>query len=263
MKKGHFMAFHAHAIRANQLLTFLFSIRRMLVSHRKKFIVFEDPLGACPWIARSLQPWLDQPIMAERVRGAETPFFNGMSPDEAALAFDMQGLVFRDYARIAIIRNPYAKMAQLYYRIAMTDPVWRMRQHLGLHIPKFEHWLRHTRSTGRGAGYPGGTRWRKFGAWSADAWCGDHITHTVRASHAVGDLKEVFAGLGIAPAFGDRRVHELGAQRLSRLYDNESNKLIQKRYQSDLALLKSETTHLRLVRSAPKTTFLPGYKSVA
>ncbi len=235
----------------------------MLVSHRNKFIVFEDPLGACPWIARSLQPWLDQPIMAERVRGAETPFFNGMSPDEAALAFDKQGLVFRDYARIAIIRNPYAKMAQLYYRIAMTDPVWRMRQHLGLNLPNFSRWLRQTRNDGRGAGYRNGARWRKFGAWSADAWCGDCITHTVRASHAVNDLNDIFKELGLAPAFGDRRAHELGAQRLSRLFDNKSSMLIRERYKSDLTYLKVDTTHLRLVPDAPARPIPARYKSVA
>ncbi len=250
-------------MRVNQLLTFLFSIRRMLVSHRNKFIVFEDPLGACPWIARSLQPWLDQPIMSDIAQVAETPFFNGMSPGEAELAFDMQGLVFRDYTRIAIVRNPYAKMAQLYYRIAMTDPVWRMRQHLGLSLPRFGTWLRQTRNSGRGAGYLNGTRWRKFGAWSADAWCGDAITHTVRASHAVADLNRIFEGLGIAPAFGHRRVHELGVQRLSRLYDNKSNMLIRQRYQSDLKLLKSETTHLHLVPTRPSRPALLPYKSVA
>ncbi len=250
-------------MRVNHLLTFLFSIRRMLVSHGYKFIVFEDPLGACPWLGRTLQPWLDQPILSDRARIAETPFFNGMTPGEAELAFDMHGLVFREYARIAIIRNPFAKMAQLYYRIAMTDPVWRMRQHLGLELPRFNSWLRQTRTNGNGAGHRYSARWRKFGAWSADAWCGDSITHTVRANHAVADLVAVFEELGIAPAFGDRRVHELGAQRLSRLYDVESNALIRERYQSDLAIQYCDSPDLpRAPAARPRSTLLP-YESVA
>jgi hypothetical protein len=235
----------------------------MLVSHGYKFIVFEDPLGACPWLGRTLQPWLDQPILGDHGRIAETPFFNGMTPGEAELAFDMHGLVFRNYARIAIMRDPFAKMAQLYYRVAMTDSVWRMRQHLGLELPRFSNWLRQTRNNGNGAGHRYSARWRKFGAWSADAWCGDSITHTVRANHAVADLNAVFKELGIAPAFGDRQVHELGAQRLSRLYDLESNALIRDRYQSDLAIQHRESFNMHNVPAVTARPALQYYKSVA
>jgi hypothetical protein len=235
----------------------------MLVSHGYQFIVFEDPLGACPWLGRTLQPWLDQPILPDRARIAETPFFNGMTPGEAELAFDKHGLVYRNYARIAIIRDPFAKMAQLYYRIAMTDPVWRMRQHLGLELPRFSNWLYQTRNCGNGAGYRYSARWRKFGAWSADAWCGDRITHTVRANHAVTDLNAVFNELGIAPAFGDRQVHELGVQRLSRLYDTETKAIIRERYQSDLAIQHRKALNLHRFPAVTAHPDLLPYTSVA
>lgn len=252
-----------HAKRVNHLLTIFASIEDMLVSHRYKFVLFPDPLGSCPWIARALHPWLDQPIASDRSKSAETTLFNDMSPAEAELSFDMMGIPFHEYTRIAIIRNPYAKMAQLYYRISITDPAWRMRQHVGLELPQFGRWLRSTRTNGVGAGYRTSARWRKFGAWSAEAWCGDQITHTVRANNAADELAPIFAEIGISPAFGDRNIHELGGRRLARLYNAETNELIRERYQSDLRLYRDEPAQLRLVSNRPARQVLPRYRSVA
>ena len=219
----------------------------MLVSHRYKFVLFSDPLGTCSWISGALQPWLDHPVTSVQRKGTETLLFQDMSPAEAALAFDKLGLDFQSYTRIAIIRNPYAKMAQLYYRIAITDPVWRGRLHLGLELPRFNRWLRSTRTNGQGAGYRMGQRWRRFGAWSADSWCKDHITHRVRAGDAAKELMPIFSGIGLSPAFGYRSIHELGRQRLARLYDQASCDLIRARYSSDLALYQSDLPKLRLI----------------
>ena len=236
-----------HVMRVNLFLINLPSIQVMLVSHRYKFVLFTDPLGTCPWIARALQPWLDQPVASERRKCRNALLFADMSPHEANLAFHRMGRDFSDYTRIAIIRNPYAKMAQLYYRIAITDPVWRARQHLGLDLPSLNRWLHGTRTDRSGAGYRNSPAWRRHGAWSADAWCGDHITHMVRASHLAEELTPIFNGLGISPAFGHRTVHELGRQRLARLYDKQTCDLVRVRYAADLALYQRDTTNLRLI----------------
>ncbi|MEJ6403163.1 hypothetical protein [Yoonia sp. 2307UL14-13] len=233
------------------------------MSHRYQFVLFPDPLNACPWVGPALRPWLDQPVASSRNGNAGIPFFHGMSPAEARLAFDVQGLNFGDYTRIAIIRNPYAKMAQLYYRIAMTDPLWRMRDHVGIDIPRFGRWLRMTRPDGLGAGYRGSARWRRFGAWSAEHWCGPHVTHTVRADAAAEELTTVFDKIGISPAFGDRTVHEPTGQRLARLYDSESWALIRQRYRHDLLRYRMQDCQ-RPLRSLPVVddTVIP-YRSVA
>ncbi len=219
----------------------------MLVSHRYKFILFPDPLNACPWVGSALRPWLDQTVVTDRVSGGDFSLFQGMSPAEARLAFEMRGLPFEDYTRIAILRNPYAKMAQLYYKIALTDPLWRMRQHVGMELPHFGRWLRTTRSNGYGAGYRGSPRWRRFGAWASQNWCGDHITHTVRADNAAAELTAIFGEIGISPAFGDRSIHEPGGGHLARLYDFDSWAFVRDRYSTDLALyrLPDQPTPLR------------------
>lgn len=235
----------------------------MLVSHRYKFVLFPDPLNACPWIGPALQPWLDQTVASGNQPGAGLPLFRGMSPQEARLAFDRMGYDFSAYTRIAVIRNPYAKMAQLYYRITTSDPVWRMRHHMGIEPPDFGRWLRSTRADGRGAGYHGSARWRRFGAWSAKAWCGDCITHTVRSSHAADDLMPIFADMGLVPAFGHREVHELGRQRLARLYDHDSVKLICDRYGFDLAICRTAPPVRKVIPIRPGAMTTPHYRSVA
>ena len=252
-----------HAMRVNHLLIILASIRVMLVSHRHKFILFQDPLGTCPWMERVLQPWLDQPVASKPDKSSALTLSNGMSPTEAERAFDKMGLPFREYTRIAMIRNPYAKMAQLYYRICVTDPVWRLRHHVGLELPEFGRWLRSTKTKGVGAGYPTSASWRKYGAWSAETWCSNRITHTVRVNHAVEDLKPIFAGIGLAPAFGNRECHELGDLRLTRLYNAESSALIRDRYASDLRLYQEDPVQLRPATKRPAQQWQPSYQSVA
>ena len=210
----------------------------MLVSHRYKFILFQDPLGESPWIADALQPWLDQVVPLVARKGADLPLARHMSPLETAQTFAESGRDFDAYTRIAIIRNPYSKLAQLYYRIAMKDPVWRFRQQLGCNYPNFGRWLKKTRPNCFGAGFPGGPRWRKFGAWSADAWCGGVVSHTVRASDAARELAEIFDCIGITPAFGNNRIDEFGRSHLKALFDNESRCLVRHRYQTDLAICR-------------------------
>lgn len=219
----------------------------MLVSHSRRFILFPDPMGACPWITRALMPWIDQPL--QRRKGMGGVFFQGMSPAEAECAFDMAGYAYRNYTRIAIVRNPYKKMAQLYDRIAATDQIWRMGQRVGLSVPDFSTWLDSTRPNGNGAAFTSaGPRWRRFGAWSAADWCQDRVTHVVRAETADQDLPEIFREIGVNPIFTDRPLDVLRLhQPVSARYDAASDRLIRERYEWDLQFYENEPADLRLL----------------
>lgn len=216
----------------------------MLVSHNSRFILFKDPLGACPWISSGLAPWLDQPVAPDIASSGEVTLFDGMTPKEAELAFDIMALDFHRYARIALVRNPYSKMSELYDRIAATDRIWQLRRRLGAADPDFGRWLRSTSPDGNGAGHRTSPRWRRFGSWSISAWCEDLVTHVVRAEYARADLIRVFADLGLSPAFGadaqdapthlPRRHH----------YDGAAQALMRDRYGPDLKLYDDFTPDL-------------------
>ncbi|MDX8350382.1 hypothetical protein SLH49_20530 [Cognatiyoonia sp. IB215446] len=220
----------------------------MLVSHRYQFIVFPDPLGACPWISRALEPWLDQPIVGSRNATTQSNFFRDMSPAEAELAFDVAGFAFRKYTRIAIVRHPAQKMVQLYDRIAKTNKIWRMRRSVGVGDPGFTRWLASTRPNGYGAAPFGGPRWRRFGAWSGEAWCGDYVSHVVRAENAEEELTEVFHGLGISPGFSGHALDALTLmQPTQSRYNAEARTILRNRYAWDLNLYGHEAKNLQLV----------------
>lgn len=219
----------------------------MLVSHGCKFILFSDPLDSCPWIERALAPLLDQPIAVSKRNASDNYFFRGMSPAEAELAFDMSGLAFRGYMRIAVIQNPFTKMQQLYQRIAETDRVWLMRERMGLGAPDYVRWLRSTRPDGLGAGHRGSPRWRRFGAWSARAWCGNRITHFVRAEHAARDLGAIFEKFGITTDISGRIGDPGNAHPLQFDQSTQVNELIYDRYHWDMQFYQPARSNLRLV----------------
>jgi len=207
----------------------------MLISHRHRFIVFPDPLNTCHWLTRALGPWVDQPVAA---RKGDALIFQGMTPAEVELAFDMMGYRFRDYARIAIVQDPYARLAQLYDRIAEVDRLWQLRGHLGLDRPNFYRWLSQTRPNGVGAGWRFSPRWRRHAAWSAARWCDGRINHVIRAEHAGDDLANIFYKLQIAPAFSWRTTdQQILDDPAGPPVSDRSRALIKRRYRSDFALL--------------------------
>lgn len=206
----------------------------MLVSHKCRFILFKDPLGACPWISHGLAPWLDQPVAPNSASCGAMPLFDGMAPKEAELAFDMLQLDFHGYVRIALVRNPYCKISELYDRIAATDRLWQLRRRLGAADPDFGRWLHSTSPDGLGAGHRSSPRWRRFGSWSIGAWCDGLVTHFVRVENARADLARVFADLGLSPAFGaDARDAPARLSQRHR-YDGPAQALMRQRYAPDL-----------------------------
>lgn len=219
----------------------------MIISHRCQYVVFTDPLLTCRWLHDALSPWTDQRTALTRRSLNKTLFFKGMSPVEAELAFDLSGLRFRDYTRIAVIQNPFPRMVQLYDRIAATDPMWRLRRQMGWPAPDFGKWLQGTKPDGNGACSFDGPRWRRFGAWSADAWADGRITHFIRAENADAELRCVFREIGIAPIFNaptrDARPHQFPEMLR---YDAATIDLIRHRYRTDLQLCQSSAAELCL-----------------
>ena len=64
----------------------------MIVSHKCKFILFSDPLGAGANVMHALSPWSDEIIAAGPDNKQDRMFFHGMTPTEAEWAFDASGL---------------------------------------------------------------------------------------------------------------------------------------------------------------------------
>lgn len=220
----------------------------MIISHRYQFIIFIDPLMTCLWLQRALWSLSDQRVAPSRRKIAKTLFFNGMSPTEAEQAFELSDLDFSKYTRIAVIQNPFRRMALLYDRIAATDPLWRLRQRAGLPVPEFGDWLHSTQPNGLGAGPARGPRWRRHGAWSADAWADGRITHFLRAENADADLRGVFHQIGINPEFtgpkSDGRPHAF--HEMLR-YEAATVALIRQRYRADFQLYQNAAPDMCLV----------------
>ncbi len=207
----------------------------MIVSHERQFILFPDPLGAAAPIVDVMRPWGDMEIARYKSDDPANPYFEGMTPVEAEWAFDADEFAFRNYLRISVTENPFARLARLYDRIAQTDPIWHFRHLTSIGIPSFNQWLAGTCPDGLGAGSRNSPRWRQHGAWSSKYWEAGRITHTIRLEAAEEDLAIVFGQLGIAPSV-DLNVRSSSQQAawLSR-YTTESTKLMRQRYGWDLA----------------------------
>lgn len=219
----------------------------MFVSHRCRFIVFIQPATACPWLGQALAPWVDQHINKGPLVRHHTMLFRDMTPPEAELAFDLIGWDFGGYTKIAVVENPFKRMSQLYDRIAQTDPAWRLRRSAGFTNPPFSHWLQNTKPDGVGAGTYLSPRWRRLGAWSADAWAADKVDHFVRAEHAASDLLSVFRQMQIAPAMLPLSITDSDWPYSEMLrYDAAGAALIKDRYRSDLHVFQRQMTQAYL-----------------
>ncbi|MEM8537363.1 MAG: hypothetical protein AAGF56_05820 [Pseudomonadota bacterium] len=209
----------------------------MLISHRHRFVVFPDPLDVCPYIRRALDPWIDRSLRHLATGRAGLSTSTIMTPTEVARDFPAGEGRFDDYTRIAILQDPYQRMAQLYHMICHSDRYWQLRQDWRFGVPSFDRWLAATRPFGRGAGHILSPRWRRHGAWAAEPWCAGHVTHVARAEAAADDLSQIFRLRDIAPSFSCRDSDQTGvAVPDKRIYTQGSVALIEARYAVDLRL---------------------------
>lgn len=219
----------------------------MIISHRCQFVVFSDPFQSCHWLHQALGPWSDQEVARGPRGNRQTPFFRGMSPTEAETAFAKLDLDFGAYTRVAIVQNPFRRMAELYDRLCISDPIWRLRSRLGQDVPDFTSWLY---ATPPDQGFildrflP---RWRRFGLQTTQNWAAGRIDAFVRAEFAPRDLQLAFSKLDVAPAvnLAKRQKEHRFAEMLR--YDRDTTDLIRHRYAADLKLYNDLCTDLRLV----------------
>jgi len=207
----------------------------MIISHERRFILFPDPLGASAPLMRALTPWGDADIADGPSHRDDRPFFHGMTPTEAEWAFDATGLAFRSYLRISVVENPFSRIARLYDRIAQTDSMWQLRHLAGFGVPDFNHWQRHVRPDGTGAGSRNSPLWRQYGAWSAKTWEAGRITQTVRLEMLEEDILPILIELGIAPALDDVQKTLLEKDAWLHRYDGAAISRMSEKYAWDLA----------------------------
>lgn len=212
----------------------------MIISHQRRFIFIPDPLATDGLLSETLEPWADQQIDPIYARGGKTPFYKTMTPTEVEWAFDAMGLAFRSYLRITVVQNPFVRLSVLYDRIAHTDAMWQVRQYTGIGLPSFSGWLRSTKPDGNGAGTRTSPSWRRYGAWSAKAWCGPHISHTIRREYTEQDLSLIFGELGIAPALPNALLIPPDPSEHLARYTPASALFVADRYRWDLAQFNYE-----------------------
>jgi hypothetical protein len=219
----------------------------MIISHQCHFVVFFDPLSSHQWLQLALSPWADQHVSSTGRPTHKTPFHIGMTPTEAKAAFTRQGLDFDNYTRIAIVHNPYRRLAALYDRIRASDPLWRLKARSGLHTPDFRSWLveGHYASKGPLARLLPG--WRRQAAMSTEEWAAGLIDSFVRAEFAGVDLPAAMRQLDVVPVvnFAARQPQHRFAEMLR--YDSETMGVIGQRYANDLRLYQGLRTRLDLV----------------
>lgn len=207
----------------------------MIISHSRKFIVFNDPLDSGHEIERALFPFGDVSIQALPNANGHPPFFHGMTPIEAEWAFDAAGFAFQTYLRISIVESPFARLSRLYDRIAQTDKFWQFRRLAGLGQPSFTSWLQTTKADGFGAGHRNSPRWRQYGSWSTRHWERGRVNHTIRVEEAEDDLGPVLRELGIAPSALPPRQDRFSRETLLANYTSQSSEFVSRRYGWDLA----------------------------
>lgn len=206
----------------------------MIICHSRKFVFFSNPKTGSESLRRLLAPWSEEQIVPWVDLSEQTPFYPHMPPEEAEAVFTARGWRFDDYLRMTCVRNPYPRLVSLYRMICDADGLWRLRRQLWLGRPGFARWLRGTRPDGPGGGGRPHQRWRRYGTWSAQAWCAGRITHTLRLEHLEEDIAPVLAELGIAPG-SIPHLNARGCDDWADWYDPASRDLVARRYAWDLA----------------------------
>ena len=208
----------------------------MIICHSRRFIFFSNPKTGSETMRALLAPFAEEPVVAYRARTRERPFYPHMSPVEAEWTFDALGLAFRSYRRITCVRDPFTRLVSLYRMIADVDGLWRLRRRAGLGQPDFETWLRSTRPSGRGGGGRAHQRWRRYGAWSAQHWCGDRISDTLRLETLAHDLPPLLDSLDIVPPTAALPQHNArDPVDISQWYSPSTSALVARRYAWDIA----------------------------
>lgn len=169
----------------------------MIISHRHSVILFANPRTGSETLRAVFEPWADEPVVPFRNVTPQMPFYPHMTPRECQIAFAGRGLDFQSYRRITFVRSPFARLVSLYRMIGDVDPIWLVRQGMGIGPPNFARWLRKIRPDGRGAGGPRHHKWRQYGCWSLAEWCGGLVEEVYRTEDMATILPRIGAEYGL------------------------------------------------------------------
>ncbi len=205
----------------------------MIISHRFRFILYNNPLTGSSRIRDALAFMQDEVVQPYHLRTPRNPFYTYMPPAEVAQTMEMKGLPYDDYVSITCIRDPFTRLPALYERIKNTDRLWKFRQSAGLMPPHFVTWLNGTLTEGRGGGGAPHARWRRCGTWSIDNWTGGKVRHVIKAEDAQNEITRIFVESDLPPA------NLPSMDDISRvtpgIMTRVARKIISERYEADIA----------------------------
>lgn len=87
----------------------------MRISHKHKFIYYSIPKTASESVRFMLDSISDVKIVSYPQITAENPYYSHMRPCEVKRIFDAQQIDFDEYFSFATVRNPWKRMASLFY----------------------------------------------------------------------------------------------------------------------------------------------------
>ncbi len=216
----------------------------MIVCHSRRLIVFSFPKTGSETLRAVFAPLAEEPVRPWRQTSRLYPFYPHMSPLEARMLFRRRGWDFDGYRRVTCVRNPYPRLVSLYRMIRQVDGLWHLRARLGLPVPGFRDWLRASRPDGRGGGGRRHQRWRRYGTWSAHAWChapdgAPLVTDILRLDHLDSDLPPLMSALGMEPPAVFPVLNRRPGPDWRLWYDADTTALVARRYAWELAKFHS------------------------
>lgn len=209
----------------------------MIINHDRGFVFFSAPKTGSESIRALLAPYNQEQIRPWAKTTRDHPFYPHMPPRDAEVCFSAKGWDFSSYQRISCVRNPYARLVSLYRMIVEVDRGWRIRTRFGLR-PSFAQWLKAVRPDGRGGGGRNHQRWRRYGAWSAQAWLHNHdecllVDHVLRLEDINIALPRLLAKLSLS-SVPLLRLNSRPEIDVGDWYNSENRALVGRLYQWDI-----------------------------
>ncbi len=135
----------------------------MRISHKNKFIFFSNPKTGSESLREMLTPYSEELDVSFQETTIENPFYSHISPKEVKKIFYERDCEFDGYCKIVCTRNPFDKLVSLYEMIYRKWPI----------KPPFNHWLKSTKTYGKGGGGKNYERWRMYGSYSLKNYISD------------------------------------------------------------------------------------------
>lgn len=206
----------------------------MIISHTHRIVFYSNPKTGSESLRSLLAPLNEEPVRPWKNCTSRHPFYPHMPPTEALNVFAAMGWNFAQYRHITCVRNPFPRLVSLYEMIREVDGVWALQNRLGFSPPSFQKWLERTRPNGLGGGGRSHQRWRRFGAYSADAWCAGLVPFVLRLEHLEQEWPVLIARLGLPVSYEVPHENKRVTRNWAEYYDSATTPIVMNRYAKDL-----------------------------